>query len=163
MNPDPNPRAESLRSIRKLAGSELSLKARLGYVALLLVSLGMTVVIASLWVTEASLPLRTQLSFGAMNLIGVSWAALATWALAARRPRFARDRVIAGGMAVAFTSLFLAGAFAAAIIANNEAAYAVMAVAAFMFTIAIKVRQRARRRYAEMAARRAVLESGNAA
>lgn len=163
MNPDLNPRTESLCSVRKLAGAELSLKARLGYVALLLVSTGMTVVIASLWITERSLPLRTQVSFGAMNMIGVSWVALATWALAARRPLFARDRVVAGGMAVAFTSLFLAGAFAAAIMANNEAAYAVMAVAAFMFAMAIKVQHRARRRYAELAARRAELESPKAA
>ncbi len=160
MSTDLDPRSESLRSVLERAGSELSLKARLGYVALLLVSIGMTVVIASLWITEPSLPLRTHLSFGAMNLIGVSWAALATWALATRRPLFARDRVIAGGMAVAFTSLFLAGAFAAAIIASSEAAYAVMAMAAFMFALALKVRQRARRRYAELARRRAELEPG---
>jgi hypothetical protein len=149
---------KSLQHVRKLAGSELSLKARLGYVALLLVSVGVTTVIASLWITEPSLPLRTQVAFGAMNLIGVCWVALSIWALAARRPLFARDRVIAGGMAVAFTSLFLAGAFAAAIIVKSEAAYAVMALAATMFALAIKVRAHARRQFAELIARRAELE-----
>jgi hypothetical protein len=148
---------KSLQSVRRLAGSELSLKARLGYVALMLVSLGMTVVIASLWITEPRLPLRAQVAFGAMNLIGVCWAALSIWALATRRPLFARDRVIAGGMAVAFTSLFLAATFAAAVIVGTEAAYAAMALAATMLTLAIKVNARARRRFAELAARRAEL------
>ena len=47
------------------------MKARLGYVALLLVSSAMTAVIVSLWLTEAYLPLRTHLAFGAMSLIGI--------------------------------------------------------------------------------------------
>ncbi|HUQ11296.1 MAG TPA: hypothetical protein VM146_13360 [Steroidobacteraceae bacterium] len=153
-----SPQIKSLHDVRKLAGSELSLKSRLGYVALLLVAAGVTVVIASLWITEPSLPLYTQAAFGAMNLIGVSWVALSIWALVARRPLFARDRVIAGGMAVAFTSLFLAGSFAAAIMAGSETAYAVMALAGMMFAMAIKVQARARRRFNELSARRAELE-----
>ena len=159
MTSEPNPRIQSLRSVQRLAGSELSLKSRLGYVALLLMSVSVTGVIASLWLTEPALPLRTQISFGAMNLIGLCWVVLSIWALTARRPLFARDRVVAGGMAVAFTSLFLAGAFAAAIIANTQAAYAVMALAAWMFALAIKVERRARQRYAELAARRAALDA----
>ncbi len=154
-----SPQMKSLQSIRRLAGGELSLKSRLGYVALMLVSLVVTAVIASLWVTEPELPLRTQVAFGAMNLIGVSWVGLSIWALAARRPLFARDRVIAGGMAVAFTSLFLAGTFAAAVIVGTDAAYAAMALAATMLTMAIKVNARARRRFGELAARRAQLEA----
>jgi hypothetical protein len=126
-------------------------------VALLLVSTGMTAVIASLWLTETFLPLRAQLAFGVMCLIGGSWSALAIWALSRRRPLFARDRVIAGGMAVTFTSVFVVGALAAVVIANNAAAYGALATGALMLAVAIKVLVDARRRYAELAARRAAL------
>ena len=121
-----SPQMKSLHEVRQLADGELSLKARLGYVALLLVASGMTTVILSLWLTEAALPLRTQAAFGVMSLIGASWTAFSAWALATRRPLFARDRVIAGRMAVAFTALFLAGAIAAVIVANNTATVAVV-------------------------------------
>jgi hypothetical protein len=148
---------KSLQDVRKLAGGELSLKARLGYVALLLVSAGMTTVILSLWLTEAVLPLRTQLAFGVMSVIGASWVAFSTWALATRRPLFARDRVIAGRMAVAFTALFLAGAIAAVIVTNNAAAYAVLFTGAVMLAVAIHVLRGARRRFVELMGRRAAL------
>ena len=152
-----SPQMKSLEDVRKLAAGELSLKARLGYVALLLVSTGMTAVIVSLWLTEVALPMRTQWAFGAMTLIGASWAALALWGLGARRPLFARDRVIAGGMAVTFTSVFAAGAIAAVIIANNGAAYGLLATGVVMLGAALKVFAGARRRFAELSARRAVL------
>lgn len=154
-----SPQMKSLQDVRRLAGAELSLKARLGYVALLLASTGMTAVIASLWLTETFLPLRAQLAFGVMCLIGVSWSALALWALGARRPLFARDRVIAGGMAVTFTSVFVAGAIAAVIVANNAAAYGALAMGAAMLGVAIKVWVGARRRFAGLAARRSALEA----
>jgi hypothetical protein len=149
---------KSLQDVRKLAGAELSLKARLGYVALLLASTGMTVVIASLWLTETALPLRTQLAFGAMCLIGVSWMALCLWALGARRPLFARDRVIAGRMAVAFTSVFLAGGVAAVFIAGNAASVGVLATGVALLALAIRTFVGARRRFAALAARRLELE-----
>jgi hypothetical protein len=152
------PQLKSLQDIRRLAGAELSLKARLGYVALLLVSTGMTVVIASLWLTETFLPPRAQLAFGVMCLIGVSWATLALWALSRRRPLFARDRVIAGGLAVTFTSIFLAGALAGVVIANNPAAYGALAMGVVMLGLAMGALASARRRFAALAARRAELE-----
>ena len=61
-----NTQSESMTMVQKLARGELSVKARLGYVALLLVSSAMTVGLVSLWLTEAFLPLRTHLAFGAM-------------------------------------------------------------------------------------------------
>ena len=153
-----SPQMKSLQDIRQLAGAELSMKARLGYVALLLVSTGMTVVIASLWLTETWLPLRAQLAFGVMCLIGVSWSALALWALGRRRPLFARDRVIAGGMAVAFTSVFVAGALAAVIVARSPAAYGALVTGGVMLAAAIKMLIGARGRHAALAARRTALE-----
>ena len=71
-----NPQMKSLEDVRKLAGGELSLKSRLGYVMLLLVSIGMTTVIISLWLTEPALPMRTQWAFGVISLIGASWVVL---------------------------------------------------------------------------------------
>jgi hypothetical protein len=148
---------KSLQDVRQLAGAELSLAARLGYVALLLVATGMTVIIGSLWLTEAALPVRTQLAFGAMCLIGSSWVALSVWALAARRPLFARDRVIAGRMAVAFTAVFVTGAIGAVVIANNVAAYAVLATGVAMLALAVRVLIGARRRYEALLSRRSAL------
>jgi hypothetical protein len=153
-----SPQIKSLQDVRQLARGELSLKARVGYVALLLVAASMTMVILSLWLTEAALPLRTQQAFGAMCLIGASWVTFAAWALATRRPLFARDRVIAGRMAVAFTALFVAGGVAAVIVANNTAAYSVLFTGVAMLVVAIRVLAGARRRFAELLARREMLE-----
>lgn len=153
-----NTQTESMLAIQKLAQGEMSVKARLGYVALLLVSSAMTVGIVSLWLTEASLPMRTQLAFGVMSLIGISWAALSIWALATRRVLLARDRVIAGRMSVAFTALFLAGAIAAVVMSGEVAAFGAAATGAVMFVIALRVLSGARRRFAALSARRAELE-----
>ena len=145
-----SPQLKSLKDVRNLAGAELSLSARLGYVALLLFAAAMTAVITSLWLTEPALPVRTQVAFGVMNLIGASWLALSIWALSARRPLFARDRVIAGRMAVAFTSVFLLGAVAAVIVADNAMSHAVLATGAVMLGLAIRAWSVARRRFAEL-------------
>jgi hypothetical protein len=152
-----SPQMKSMEAVRQLSGAELSLAARLAYVALLLVSAGMTTVVVSLWATEAALPLRTQMAFGVMSVIGATWAAFAVWVLRARRPLFARDRVIAGRLAVTFTTLFLAGGLAAVVIANSGAAYGVLATGAVMWIIAFHVLRQARRRFEELSARRAAL------
>ncbi|GIE77087.1 hypothetical protein Aph02nite_30370 [Actinoplanes philippinensis] len=61
--------------------------------------------IAALWATEpGSLPARTRWGFAGLILIGLCWAALAAWTLW-RRPLFAVDRVVAGWLAVVFTSV----------------------------------------------------------
>jgi hypothetical protein len=154
-----NPQLDSLQKIHALAGGELSLKARLGYVSLLLVAAAMTVVILSLWLTEPVLPARTHIAFGAMTLIGVSWVVLALWALGTRRVLYARDRVIAGGMAVLFTSLFLAGAATAVVRVHSPAAYGALVTGAVMLACALYVWTAARRRFAALSARRVELEA----
>ena len=159
MNAQNESMADSMTMVQKLARGELSVKARLGYVALLLVSTAMTVGLLSLWLTEAFLPLRAHLAFGVMSLIGIAWAALSIWALATRRVLFARDRLIAGRMSVAFTALFLAGAIVAVFISGNAAALGAAATGAVMFAIALRVLTGARRRYMELAMLRAELES----
>lgn len=153
-----NTSINSLALIRARAAGELSLRARLGYIALLLVSAGMLVVIASLWLTEVSLPLRAQLAFGVMTFIGSCWATFALWTLATRRVLFARDSVIAGWMSVAFTSMFVAGALAAVIISGRGAAFGALATGVLMLSVAARVLSRARRRFSALTARRQELE-----
>ena len=153
-----NTQKESMAMIEKLAHGELSVKARLGYVALLLVASAMTVGVVSLWLTESYLPMRTQVAFGAMSLIGGSWAALAVWALTTRRVLLARDRVIAGRMSVAFTALFLVGAIIAVMISGKAAAFGAAVSGVVMFIVALRVLSGARRRFAQLATRRAELE-----
>jgi hypothetical protein len=118
----------------------------------------MTVGLLSLWVTEAWLPLRTHLAFGAMSLIGISWVALSIWALTTRRVLLARDRVIAGRMSVVFTALFMAGAIIAVLMTGKAAAFGAAATGAVMFAIALRVLAGARLRYEELSVRRADLE-----
>jgi hypothetical protein len=154
-----NTQNESMAMVQKLARGELSVRARLGYVALLLVSSAMTMVIMSLWLTEAWLPLRAHIAFGVMSVIGVSWAALSIWALTTRRVLLARDRVIAGRMSVMFTALFLASAIVAVLMTGKAAAFGAAATGAVMFAIAWRVLAGARQRWAELAAQKAKLES----
>ena len=153
-----NAQMDSMVAIQQLSQGEMSVKSRLGYVALLLVSTAMTVGIVSLWVTEPHLPMRAQIAFGVMSLIGISWAALSTWALTTRRILLARDRVIAGWMSVTFTGLFLAAAIVAVAISGKAAAFGAAATGALMFASALRVLSGARRRFAELSARRAELE-----
>jgi hypothetical protein len=153
-----NPQTQSMNEIRALALGELSLKARLGYVGLLLVSAAMATVVISLWWTEPVLPVRTQFAFGAMSLIGTSWMVLAAWALRSRRPLFARDRVIAGRMAIAFTAMFTVGSGIAAVLAGGAAAYGALATGFVMLGVAVLVLRNARKAFETLSARRARLE-----
>jgi len=148
----------SLQNLREMASAELSFKARLGYVALLLVSAAMSTVVVSLWLTEPALAARTHWAFGVLTVIGLSWMALSVWALGSRRILFARDRVIAGTMAVGFTALFVVGAAMAAVLSGNRAAFGALATGIVMLGVAIWALLSARRRFAELAARRAALE-----
>ena len=101
--------------LRRLLDAELSLRSRLGYVALLLASAAMTAVIASLWLTEPTLPTRTAVAFAVLTLIGLSWIVFSGWVLTRRRPLFGRDGLVAGRMAVTFTAAFVVGRWRSAI------------------------------------------------
>jgi hypothetical protein len=156
-----NPQTISMDSIRRLANGELSLAARLGYVALLLAAAAMSTVVLSLWLTEPVLPARTQAAFGVMSLIGFAWSVFALWALSARRPLFARDRLIAGRMAVTFAAVFVAGALAAVIVSGSAAAWSALSSGGALLALAVGVWRGARRRVAALSARRSALEMGS--
>jgi len=140
--------------LRGIAAAELSLAARIRYVALLLAALAMTVVIGALWITEPSLPVRTQAAFGVMLVIGVSWTAFASWVLTRRYPLFARDSVIAGRMAVLFACVFVAGALTIAFITAQTAAYAAAGLGMVMVAAAGLLLARAHRAVARLMSRR---------
>jgi hypothetical protein len=83
----------------------MSLRRRIGNVVAGLGGLAGVVMIGMLWATEpAPLPVRTRLAFAALMVVGAAWTGFAGWALA-RRPLFALDRVVAGVLAVVFSTL----------------------------------------------------------
>ncbi|HEU4779182.1 MAG TPA: hypothetical protein VFS58_04790, partial [Steroidobacteraceae bacterium] len=126
--------------------------------ALLLVALGQSIAVGSLWLTEPALEAHTRIALGVITLIGVAWAVFAAWVLMARRPLLARDGVIAGRMAVIFTSVFAAGSFAIGIFKGGMAPFAAGTTGSVMLAVAVAMLLRARRKHAALAARRAELE-----
>ena len=144
--------------LRRLVDRELSGPSRIGYVALLFASLTMTIVIASLWLTEAVLPARTRVAFAVTTVIGLSWTAFAGWVLTTRRPLFGRDSVVAGRMAVSFTTTFVIGALTLGYLRGGTAPYAAAAMGLGLLAGAIALLVRARRRVARLTTRREELE-----
>jgi len=150
--------SHTLPALTALVDHELSLKSRLAYVALLLAAMMMSAVIGALWLTEPALPQRTELAFGVMLLIGMSWMAFAIWVLASRRVLLAYHAIVAGRMAVGFTALFLLGALALALGAGSAAAWGAAAAGAAMLVVAILLLINAKRKMAGLMARRGELE-----
>jgi hypothetical protein len=144
--------------IRRLAERALSLRSRLGYVALLLAAMAMTAVIVSLWLTEPLLPWRTRVAFGAMTVIGLSWTGFALWVLTHRLPLLAPHGIVAGRMAVTFTGSFILGSLLVGWQTGGPAPYVAAALGIAMLTAAVMVLRRAHRRLAELTERRRVLE-----
>ena len=101
----------STASVEALIAAELAAPSRIRYLLLLLTSLSSSSVVAALLLTEATLPLRTQVAFALVLMFGLSWAVFAGWVLTRRRVLLARHRVFAARMAVVFTSLYTLGAF----------------------------------------------------
>jgi hypothetical protein len=148
----------STAAVRRLADKELSVPSRLRYVGLLLAALGMTAVVGSLWATEPSLPLRTHMAFGVMTVIGLSWSAFSIWVLTNRRVLFARERVVAGRMAVTFAAVFTAGAAATYAVTGAVAALAAAATGVAMLIVAVIILGGGYRAAARLQARREALE-----
>ena len=150
--------AASAAALEQLVDAELSMPSRLGYVALLLAGLTMTGVIGTLWATEPTLPLRVHIAFGLMVGIGASWAAFAVWVLTARRILLARHRIIAGRMAVTFTSLFVVGALGLGIATARPEPYKAAAVGVVMLGAAAWTLIHAHRSFSRLTERRNLLE-----
>jgi predicted amidohydrolase len=149
-----------VEEMQRLIAGELSLPARVAYTALLLVALAMTVVVGSLWLTEPSLPARTQASFAVLAAIGTAWVGYAVWVLTRRRVLLAGHRIIAARMAVAFTTVFAAGSLVLAIWGSaGRAAYGAAGTGVVMLAVAIGMLLSSRRRFEGLMQRRRALEA----
>jgi hypothetical protein len=104
----------SVHQVQHYMRQEASAKRRWIHALLLLFDAGVVVMLVALWSTETSLPWQTHLAFGAMLAVGLAWMGFFTWVLSRRRPLFALDKVIAGRLALMFTTLFLVGGIAVA-------------------------------------------------
>lgn len=150
---------EAYDAVKRLADTQLSPGSRIAHGALLAAALAMTVVVVSLGLTEPDLPLRASLAFAGMAAIGAGWTGYAIWVLTQRRVLYARQRVVAGWLAVTFTSIFTIGAFALGIAAAQPAGLVAGALGLLLGGAALQLLSRARRRLAALTARLHQLEA----
>lgn len=155
---DPPPRV-SVEEMRRLLAGELSLRARLAHVALLLVALAMAVAVGSLWLTEPELPVRTHVGFALVVVIAIAWVGYAAWVLSRRRVLLAGHRVVASRMAVGFNALFVFATLALGYWGPpSRAPYAAASLGLLMLAAAVALHAQARRRFARLLERRRELE-----
>jgi hypothetical protein len=152
--PDPS----LVAGLERLARTELSLGARLVHVALALVASAMTIVVVSLLLTEPALPLRTVVAFALLALIGVGWVGYSAWVLTARRVMLARQRVVAGRLAVVFCGAFTGGCVVLAFTTGVPAAWPAMAMSVVLLAAALTLWRRAETAHARLLVRRNALE-----
>jgi O-antigen/teichoic acid export membrane protein len=154
----PVPPSAVVRELHELTAAELSLPSRLRYVSLLLVAGTMTAIVIALLLTEPELPARTAAALTALTVIGASWITFAAWVLSRRRVLFGNHRVVAGRMAVVFSTVFTIGALALGLAMSNAAALAAAAMGTAMLAVAVVMLARARRRFESLSERRAELQ-----
>jgi hypothetical protein len=149
----------SAAEIQRLIAAELSLPSRLGYTGLLLTSLTGAGVVGALLVTEPGLPVRTQAAFAVLVMMALSWGGFAGWVLTRRRILLAAHRVVAARMAVAFTAVFTAGAWALGQWGGTGRTwYGAVAVGVVLLAVAVVMLVSARRRFGDLSRRRLALE-----
>jgi hypothetical protein len=134
------------------------MRARVAHVLLALAASAMTVVVASLWMTEPALPLRTTIAFAMLTGIGLSWVAFSTWVLKSRHVLLARHRVVAGRLAVSFSIVFVAGCLIIGFASPSRAVWPASAMGIALLVIAIVLWRRAETAHATLLARRNTLE-----
>ena len=144
--------------LRRLTTLELSLPARLRYVGLLLAASTMTVVVSALLLTEPALPRRTSIALAVMAAIGLSWITFAAWVLTHKRILLGRHRIVAGRLAVSFSSVFVGGAVLVGYSTGSAAAFAAAALGVAMLALAVVVLARAKRAFTHLLKRREDLE-----
>ncbi|WP_343518558.1 hypothetical protein [Sphingomonas sp.] len=146
-------------AVRRLADAQLAPASRIAHGALLAAALAMTVVIASLGLTEPDLPPRAGLAFAVLAAIGAGWTGYAAWVLTQRRVLYVRQRIVAGWLAVTFTSIFTLGAFAFGVAAAQPAGLVAGGLGLMLMAAALLLLARARRRLAALTARLRQLEA----
>jgi hypothetical protein len=150
-------REHSAAAVRRAAHGALSMRARVGYVALMVVSVCSTAGLVSLWTTEPGLPQRTHVAFAALAAILLAWASFAVWVLRSRRILYGYDRVVAGRLSVTFCALFVLGMVAAGAITGLRGPWGGAAIGLVMLALAVRQLRRAARRFLELVAQRDAL------
>lgn len=145
-------------ALARLTDHALSLPARVGHVALLLVATGMFVLVAALLATEPALASHTRWVFAAMLVIAASWAVYACWVLGCRRTLLASHRVIAGRMAVGFTGAFTIALLIAGYATGTPGLLGAGGVGILLHAFSWTLLRQAHRRFARLAARRQEIE-----
>ena len=156
--PHAMPPSAVAEELRHLTARELSLPSRLRYVVLLLTASTMTAIVTALLLTEPALPLRTTIALAAVAVAGVSWVAFSAWVLTRKRVLLGRHRVVAGRLAVTFSSVFTIGALAVGYATSSRPPLAAAVMGLVMVSVAAALLVRARRRVAELSKRRDELE-----
>ena len=152
------PPATLAAELRSLTHLELSLPARLRYVALLLAASAMTAIVTALLMTEPALPARTSAALSVMAAMGAAWIVFAAWVLTHKRILVGRQRIVAGRLAVGFSSMFTIGALAVGSVASSATAFAAAGLGAVKLAVAIVLLVRARRTFVALGKRREALE-----
>ena len=153
------PPSPLLEDLRRITDAELSRSARIGYLGLLLAASAMTAIVTGLLLTEPSLPLRASIALGVMAVIGMTWTGFAGWVLTRRRILLGHHRVVAGRLAVTFSSMFCVGALAVGYATSSRSPIAAAGLGGVMLLIAAAILIRARRDVARLSKRREELES----
>jgi hypothetical protein len=154
----PTPPTTLASDLRQLTALELSLASRLRYVALLLGASTMSAIAIALLVTEPKLPVRTSVALGVMALIGVSWIVFAAWVLTRKRVLLGSHRIIAGRLAVVFSTVFVIGALSVGLTTSQASPLAAAAMGAVMLSVAVTMLARAKRQFVQLSKRRDELQ-----
>lgn len=158
MTPHSTPPATLADDLRQLTAQELSLPSRLRYVGLLLAASTMTSIVTALLVTEPRLPLRTSVALGVMGVIGVTWMVFAAWVLTRKRVLLGSHRIVAGRLAILFSTVFVIGALNVGWTISTAAPFAAAAMGTVMLSVAVTMLVRAKRRFAQLSKRRDELQ-----
>jgi hypothetical protein len=150
----------SVSDIQQLAAGHLSMPSRLWHTVLVVASLSMATAIVSLWTTEPHVPPRLHAAFAAIVAVALTWAGFGVWVLVRRRVLFGRDRVLAGWLAVAFTTISAVGLLLAGAIGGfGTPAYVGAAGHSVLCAAAIWLLVSGRRRVRALSERRRKLEA----
>jgi hypothetical protein len=161
----PTPPVALADDLRRLTALELSLPSRLRYVALLFAASAMTAIVIALLVTEPGLPTRTSVALGVMAVMGSSWMTFAAWVLTRKRVLLGSHRIVAGRLAVIFSTVFVLGALSVGLTTSSASPFMAAAIGAVMLSVAVTVFARAKRQFEHLSKRRdelqRLLERGN--
>lgn len=141
-----------------LVQQEMSKRARLGHVALLMAALCGGLAVVSLWMTEPALPLRTHLAFFALTTIAGGWTWHAARVLRTRAVLLAPHRVRAAWLSVICSAVFTVGGLSARVMYGWRPGALAAASGVVLMLVATALLIRARRQQAALRARLRELE-----